>query len=338
MPCARPLVVSITLALSGLGCGTECLRIEDLEVPEQPVALYRGQLPPASGTVAILGDTQRTSWQECTIGREVNDREQLILIESLRRASPDLVVLVGDAVFDGSSAGHWSYFDWLMRGLREDEISILPALGNHDYWGDNDRALARVRERFPRLSAQTWYADVWGSVGMIWLDSNVADVGDGWEAQRRWFETTLADLDARPDVRGVLVFLHHPPYTNSTVIGPDEAVRSAFVGPFCDSQKTLAMFSGHAHGYERFERGAAEGCGARTRQLIVSGGGGGPRPSSLRQGAETGQEDAFVAPAPRPFNYVLLTQSERGLSARVVGLDSGERETREIERYELAFE
>lgn len=327
----------LPLAALALACNAECLRIEDLSFEPQPLSPYRDAVPGREATVAIVGDTQRTSFQECTIGREVNDREQHILLESLRRAAPELVVLVGDAVFDGSAQDHWRYFDWLMRGLVADGRSLLPVLGNHDYWGDDASALAHVRERFPRLRGATWYADVWGSVGMIWLDSNASALGGAWARQRQWYEAKLAELEARPDVRGVLVFLHHPPFTNSTVVDPDEAVREAFVGRFCASPKTLAMFSGHAHGYERFVRGSAEGCGDRPRQFVVSGGGGGPRPAALRAAADTGQVDSFDAAAPRPLHYVLLTQREAGLTAKVVGLRTGDRVTRELERYELPF-
>ena len=80
-------------------------------------------------------------------------------------------------------------------------------------------------------------------------------------------------MDADPKVRGVLVFTHHPPYTNSTVTKDESHVQQAFVGPFVAAKKTLALLSGHAHGYEHFIE--------QRKHFVVSGGGGGPATMKL---------------------------------------------------------
>ncbi len=331
-------LVAICL-LVATGCqagGGVCRRVASLDFERLPVVAYPDSMP--TGVLAVIGDTQRTSWQECAIGREVNDAQQATLLAALVADAPSAIAHVGDMVFHGGQATHWQYFDWLFRDVREAAIPLLPVAGNHEYWGDNDDAREHFGARFPALQGDTWYSGTWDGVGLVWLDSNAGDLeGDGWTRQAAWFKSTLTDFNDDPAIRGVLVFLHHSPFTNSPIVDPDENVQKHFVPAFCDSPKTLAMVSGHAHGYERFPRGAAEGCGDRVRQFIVSAGGGGPRPDDLRSQAETGLEDAFVADTPRPFNYLLIAQTDTGLSIRVRGMGTHEPAVRDLETLDLPF-
>lgn len=302
-----------------------CRTIGALDLPRVPVRPYADRMPTGGERVAVIADTQRTSFQECLIGREVNDDAQRALMASLAREDVGAVVIAGDMVFQGSSETHWGYFDWLMEPLHRRGVSVLPALGNHEYYGSLADSRARIRERFPRLARRSWYSDQWGAVGMIWLDSNVDELApERWQAQRSFFQRALSDFDADPRVRAVLVFMHHPPFTNSTLVAPDETLQREVVPAFCEARKTLAMFTGHAHGYERFVRGAALGCGARDRQFVVTGGGGGPRPSGLRSEAETRLHDACEDPAPRAFHYLLLSQDEVGVTITARGINTGE--------------
>ncbi|MFP6686710.1 MAG: sulfatase-like hydrolase/transferase, partial [Polyangiaceae bacterium] len=152
-----------------------------------------------------------------------------------------------------------------------------------------------------------------------------------------WFNEAMDELDGRDDVRGILIFAHHAPFTNSNVVDPDQSVQSDFVARFCESPKALTMLTGHAHGYERFVRGPNEGCGSRDILFMVSAGGGGPRSDSLRPASETGFTDAFAGPAPRPFHFVMAAQSDDGVTLTVHGMDKGESETRVIESLTLPF-
>jgi hypothetical protein len=68
----------------------------------------------------------------------------------------------------------------------------------------------------------------------------------------------LESFDEDQSIKGIIVFTHVPPYTNSPlhgVSGGDEKVREDFLLLFCSNKmkKTIAFISAHAHGYERFE-------------------------------------------------------------------------------------
>ncbi|MBK9062495.1 MAG: metallophosphoesterase [Acidobacteria bacterium] len=281
-----------------------------------------------SGRFAVVGDLQRTSRAE--FWRESNPEERRRLVAEIAARSPDFVVGLGDLVFQGSSRRDWEFFDALTQPLRAAGIPILPILGNHEYWLRSRIALRNFFERFPTLAGRRWYAETYGSLGLLFLDSNERELGrEAWREQESWLGETLAALDADPAVRGVVVFVHHPPFTNSTVTGDELHVRRAFVPPFAAARKTLAMVAGHVHSYEHFVRGA--------KTFLVAGGGGGPRARLARGAARRHADDLFDGPELRHFHFLLGTPSISGLDVEVVGLEKRARECAPLARFTLPW-
>jgi hypothetical protein len=297
----------------------------------EPVATpYADGLGDASRPLAVLGDTQRTSMLERLIGREVNVRESRLIVEGLVRDAPSALVHVGDMVVEGASSAEWSYFDDLMQPIRASGLPILPLMGNHDYGGRAELARRNIVARFPRLRDTTWYSERWARLGLVWLDSNRDDVGRAWEDQAQWYRATLDAFDADNAIRGVLVFAHEAPYSRVPGSAHEAPVRTSFVPPFLASTKTLAFIAGHTHSYEHYVKG--------TKHFIVSSGGGGPRPGSLVPAEGRGLDDLCALPAPRPFHYILIDQSDAGVKVRVRGLAKGESEIRDLEpAYSIPF-
>jgi hypothetical protein len=272
-------------------------------------AAGKPQLP-----IAVIGDTQRTSWMESILMfREENDRERELLLAHLFRTKFSLLVHLGDMVFDGASASEWKEFDRLFAPVLAKGTAVIPAVGNHEYWGNNQQALANLTARFPRLAKSRWHARLHDSLGLILIDSNISEYAEAdWTRQIAWFDSTLREMDTNPHVRAVLVFSHHPPFTNSTMIDEASHLAKGFLPVFFAARKTIAFISGHVHGYERF---AANG-----RTFIVSGGGGGPR-WRVHEGSKARHQDMFTGPAIRPFNYLLLYPEPVGLRIEVMGLE-----------------
>lgn len=326
------------------------------------------------GPLAIIADTQRTSFWECSfLLREINDVEQQTVLAALGAESPrpSRLVHVGDKVYQGDSAAHWAFFDNVMKPVTDAGIPVLPMIGNHEAdFGSYAAAREHMGKRWPdfQLPGLTYYTSVWNSsIALVMLDSNKDNLGiDGWVAQAEWFAAAMQRFGEDPVIRGILVFVHHAPYTNSPIVDPDLNVQDAFVPTLCSSRKALAMISGHAHGYERFEGASASArrdgmasaairsqCGNRKIPFIVSGGGGGPR-EGYRPESKWGLRDVATGDAAkyeeksfhfktahgrRPFNYLLLSQrSAASLTVRVRGIAKNETRVHDLETFELPFD
>lgn len=289
---------------------------------------FRNDIKFTSGKIAIVGDTQRTLAVERLVGREQNDAERPRIIAAIAAERPDLVVHLGDAVAFGASAADWKRFDELLSPIRAANIPVFPVLGNHDYWGLRSIAMTNFCSRFPAADAH-WYSQRYGRLALIWLDSNHANLSsEEWERQSHWLKDQLAQADADPSIRAALLFCHHPPFTNSTVTTDDPDVKKTFVPLFNASRKAVAMFCGHTHAYEHFRQDG--------KTHIVSGGGGGPRPQLLI-GDKQRHTDLFTGPSPRPFHYLVLLPTERGLEVDVKGFDKGEKTIRSIDHFMIAY-
>ncbi|MEP7119304.1 MAG: metallophosphoesterase [Byssovorax sp.] len=297
--------------------------------PLPPTRVFSGKIEPfhQGGRFAVVGDLQRTSWLE--FWRESNDAEREVVAHALAAARPALLAITGDLVFDGSSAKQWAELDATAAPIRDAGIPVFAALGNHEYWGGT-AGQAHFFERLPHLENKHYYAVAYGPVRLVFLDSNIGEVTPAaWEAQRVWYEDTLAKLDADPEVRGVLVLLHHPAYTNSTVTSDEPFVQQVIVPPLVRAKKTLALLSGHVHSYERFAR---EG-----KMFVVSGGGGGPR-ARLAEGVDRRHpDDLFVGPPIRNFNFTVYTVTATGVAAEVMGLPKGGTSVAPMDHFTLPF-
>ena len=252
-----------------------------------------------------------------------------MLVRAIAEAHPALLAILGDLVFDGSSPAKWADLDALCAPIREAKIPVFAALGNHEYWG-GESGPDHFFERFPHLEKKHYYVTAYGPVRLVFLDSNIDEVPPAdWEAQRVWYESTLAAFDVDPDVRGVLVLLHHPPYTNSTVTSDEEHVQRVIVPPLLRAKKTLGLISGHVHSYERFARDG--------KMFLVSGGGGGPRARLSEGNARCHPDDLFLGPPIRSFHFTVFTVTAEGLAAEVMGLSKGATSVAPMDRFTLRF-
>jgi 3',5'-cyclic AMP phosphodiesterase CpdA len=311
---AAPLVA---LAMCCAGCAAAA-----------PARAFSSAIPAwhDGGRFVVAGDLQRTSFLE--LWRESNDEERRAVVAAIAAERPAFVAFTGDLVFDGSSGRHWADFDAVAAPLHDAGIPAVSALGNHDLWAGADAR--RFFARFPGLGGRRRFVVAYGPLRLVFLDSNVdAQPPAEWAAQKRWYDETLSGLDRDPEVRGVLVLLHHPPFTNSTVTGDEPHVARDLVPAFLAAHKALAMMSGHVHSYERFRRG--------DKTFVVSGGGGGPRARLATGSSRRHPDDLYAGPPLRDFNYLRITVGAAGLDVEVRGLPKGGRAWATIDRFALPW-
>src|SRR4051812_35891019 len=312
------------MTLSGVASGgTRSERKLDRAALSTPDAI-----PAGKGMFAVVGDLQPTSGLE--VWRESNHAERKLIIREIARDSPDFVALLGDLVFCGSSGAAWSEFDRLCAPLRSEKVLTMPVLGNHEYWLSRRPALANFFSRFPHLEGRHWYAARYGPLGLVFLDSNVHWLSPPrWREQLAWYETRRAVSEAAPAVRGFLVLLHPPPFTNSRVTSDTLHVQKEIVPLFQLAAKTLAMLSGHVHSYERFERGG--------KTFLVTGGGGGPRAPLAEGRRRRHTDDAFGGPPVRLFHYLRMRLRSEGVEVEVRSLEKRGEHFATMERFTLRW-
>jgi len=298
------LLALLLLPLSGCECSTPGLpaQIESLR-PAMP-----------TGRVIIYGDSRpAVTGEKFFMGRTDPAKERAVIIGRIAAEKPDLIIHSGDLVARGSSDDHWELFDRTHKPILDAKIPFYPALGNHEYDGDTKEALGYFRKRFPVLGGCRWYAVKAGPILFVLLDSNFDDLPPAFvAAQESWYLKTLAAAESDPDVRAVVVVSHHPPYTNSSVHGPDDETRRRFARPAGSYPKFKMYVAGHVHNYERFAIGGVP--------FVVSGGGGAPQTAVRTSGFRT--EPVFQGPELRPIHYLLLTVAPNGATVDTMMLQS----------------
>ncbi|MFD1768807.1 metallophosphoesterase family protein [Sphingobacterium suaedae] len=106
----------------------------------------------------------------------------------------------------------------------------------------------------------------------IGLYANVTKYGMVTDEQRNWFVEELLHAEANRAEQAVIVCIHHAPYSADTNHGSSLAMIAFLEDAF---QKTGvrpdAVFSGHVHNYQRFEKSDEDG--HRTPYIVAGAGG-----------------------------------------------------------------
>jgi Icc-related predicted phosphoesterase len=305
MPSRRTFIV--TAALSSLSLPRI---LAGLRLPEDGPTI--GTTP---RTICIVGDLQRTSDAEAVfMGRQENPRSRELIVQHIAKTKPDLLLLLGDQVDDGSEDSSWAFYDEVMKPITSQNIPTVAVIGNHDYGvTDRNRALANMYRHFP-YTRQRPHVHSFGALGIIGFDSNLDQLSPrDLDRQQREYVKALDRFEADPNIHGVFVMCHHPPYSNSS-LGTNVGVREGYALPFAQRTKTRIFMTGHVHSYERFI--------FNGKTYLVSGGGGGPR-RMLSVGSDATFSDQYSkGNALRPFHYVRMHLDESTITAEVMMVQS----------------
>lgn len=294
----------------------------------------------------ILGEVRRVTtlesfyiWESFVNGGSIdiapedNDKERLRVVRKVSGSRPAMVMLPGNLVNYGAKEHNWVYFDELFRTAYTKKIPLCMLMGEHEYWGRDSQARKYIVRRFPLMEKTTWYSKNANGITMICLNSNRGELSDDeWDEQLTWYENVLKTSEEDPEIKGVIVMTHHAPFTNSET-GESEVVKASFIPQFISANKTMLFVSGNSATYERFDM--------YGKAFIVTGGGGAPRDELVWN--ENSRKDEYRRQLPvdgnkyRPFHYVRIDTTPRGLSVKVTGLNKGNVIFFTMEEFELKF-
>ena len=213
-------------------------------------------------------------------------------LASIAASGPEFIAIAGDLVESGGEQRDWDEF-WRHNARIAATIPIVPALGNHDYYGGpgdlggyradgTSRALAKYRSYFGR---EHYYALDHGPIALVVIDANnglpersstdtnwyLDDTAPDWQPssqQYAWLEQTLAA--AQRDKAFTFVMFHAAPYSSGIHGRPpgldeDQNFSSGLplraLTPLFLKYGVDAVFNGHD---EMYERSVVEGDEQRT--------------------------------------------------------------------------
>jgi hypothetical protein len=226
------------------------------------------------------------------------------LASRLVRQNLDFVIHTGDLVYSvyeqGSpEAAYREKWYQTLAGLLHD-TAIYPVMGNHEQDGDALReGIPYYFLAFPMLEAleggwveappgaeRQWYALEFGTLQMLFLNTQQLYGGAAREQQDVWLRSRLAD----DRFLATVVVFHVPPFTSGGHALDGAPVISSWVPEF-EASNVVLVLSGHDHNYERLERNGIT--------YVVSGGG-----SSLLYPLQQRREESLRFEA--AMHYVLL--------------------------------
>jgi hypothetical protein len=223
---------------------------------------------PAGPAIDFTSDTQGRLFIEKLI-RQHNHNEQAtqLIFRDVNARRPAALFILGDVVSLGYLNAKWKPVDANLKLLRANGIPVYGALGNHELILNAAAGQKQFQARFPDHSP-TGYTRVIDSVAILLLNSNFSKITPAQiQRQDAWYRQTLAQLNADPAIKLIIVGCHHSPYSNSTVVGSSLPVQQHFVPPFLQTKKCVLFLSGHSHNFEAFT--------ISGKQFLVIGGGGG---------------------------------------------------------------
>ena len=283
-----------------------------------------------SFTFAVVGDSRKANPFEGLRDTIVNKTRRLI-IDKIVESNPAFLVNTGDLILKSAEKEDWQEFKKLNQVFKDRKIPYYPVLGNHDYRGNQAAAMADYFDYFPVLNEQLWYTLTYTNCGLIMLDSNFTKLSkEDIARQNKWLEYTLSKYRDDSNISFVLVFFHHPPFTNSRYNQPDKQAQANFVPLLNKFSKVKFVFNGHTHSYERFR--------IKAINYVVTGGGGAPLVALLPAGKSRYKDEYdTTGKKPRGTHFCLVTVGLDYIELKTLHIDPAKLTWSEGDRYKEEY-
>jgi hypothetical protein len=284
------------------------------------------ELKPNSNIFFAYGDVRFTDPGACDLS---DSRYRRGIVDAIAHASekPDFLVMTGDIVYKGDDDHDWHVFDEETKPLRDQKITILPVLGNHDVHGTKGQS--KFTDHFDELKSHSqlkthgWYLVSYGNAEFLMLDSQSSY--DEHSPQGDWFRRKLKAVPE--ELAFLFVVVHHPLVTHASripsvyhcngrnskpVLGHKvesaEKHLNALLEQFSKAHPSvrLVVLSGHNHNYERYVVN-------RITYIVTAGGGATPYKIDRRP------SDAYHEPGPT-FHYCKFAIRGNSLTGKMYKL------------------
>ena len=234
-----------------------------------------------------------------------NEEARDILFEDILLNHPVNLLMLGDLTSRGSVEETWSPLDDFMNSLKIIGTKVYAIPGNHEYMSRSSGGTSMFIQRFQKewLSGYVVRID---SLAIVMLNSNIDKIADNeLEKQLKWYKTTMISLDYDPAINAIIVCTHHPPYSNSKIVGSSEQVQKLIIPDFETSHKSLLFISGHSHNLEYFSGNFGK------HFLVIGGGGGLTQPLTPRNRSK--HHDLLLQDLKPLYFYLIIEKSDNNL-------------------------
>ena len=206
--------------------------------------------------IIAYGDQRFT---DPTNTKVTNPKVRRLLVEKIAEEHPDAVLMNGDVPYSGDVENDYAVYHTETQVWRDEHLHVFPALGNHEFHGDPQKALEHWWSAFPEMRNRRWYSvELGNSIYTIALDSDTSLLqgSDQWN----WLNEQLTHLPKT--TRFVILSLHHPPVADfQTRINvshnprPNEIALRDYLEELAPRIRAKIIVSaGHIHNYERFDQ------------------------------------------------------------------------------------
>lgn len=258
-----------------------------------------------------------------------NEEARDSLFSDIIRQHPPYLFFLGDITSAGSNKHAWTPIDTFLNRLSKVHTRVHAVPGNHEYYRSPQEGITNYSKRFQGNSLQGYCVTI-DSMAVVMLNSNYKRLTRTQTVQQQqWYESKMDSLDADPGVKVIIVCLHHPPFTNSTIVSSSKAVHKLVLPRFNSSPKARLMLSGHSHNLEYFKNNP-------NKYFLVLGGGGGLT-QPLRLPGKRLYTDLIQQNHKPLYFYVTILRTGNTLSLQARGLkkDFGNYYTLSIGEIEL---
>jgi predicted phosphodiesterase len=264
----------------------------------------------------FLSDTQKPMWfEKIFVKTHRNEEATKILLNTIVMDSAiSSVFHFGDVTAMSSFDFYWTTIDSFLNRLKRNNVSVYAAAGNHDYLLTSGSGETHFLKRFPDFK-RTGYTIRKGKFALVFLNSNFGELTPLEKTrQQEWYLNELQSLEQDSTIKLVAVGCHHPPFSNSAIVGHSQQVRDMFVPPFLKSGKCRLFLSGHAHTFQHFKDTVT------NKHFLVIGGGGGLLHTLKAGNPDELQDQVHWSNEYRMFHFVRGVLTADGLLLNVMML------------------